>query len=185
MGLFGEDDGNLPWWATVATAVMTLVGTAATTYFVLKGKWRENRLADARSDAEAGQVRAEAEAKRKQVQDEAEAKRQKEADAQERKKRRDIIAELQEANTMLRAERDEYRDQIHGFRGELQTVTVELAVCKTQLEGCRADHEEQKELNAAMIGALAEHGITVIMPGGGSRPHRALPPSEPHDGGAT
>lgn len=169
--LFGEVDGNVPWWVGAVVAACTAATTAATTYFLLRSKWRDDRREQGKLDAEERQARTEAENKQRQ------------ADAtDERKKRRDIIAELTEANDMLRAERDEYREQIHGLRDGLQTVTVELAVCRTQLDGCRADHEEQQRINAAMIDALQEHGIKVIVPGG-SRPHRPLPPDGPREGG--
>jgi chromosome segregation ATPase len=142
------------------------------------------KLAELNLQLEAAKLKTDSEARAAVEVEESGRKSRAQETADDRKERKDLISEQREAIEYLKTEREEYRKDLHDVRDRLHAVTVELAVCKTELATCRADHDEQKQLNAAMLEALTENGIKVLVPGAGSKPHRPLGPQTSPAGGS-
>jgi septal ring factor EnvC (AmiA/AmiB activator) len=85
---------------------------------------------------------------------EAEDKRQEAARAGERKDRKDTLTEYRDLLQRQRTDVEDWREQVHELRGELQRHAMKLAVCEWDRRRLEYRQEDQEA-------ALLEHGIVV------------------------
>ena len=77
------------------------------------------------------------------------------------KQRKDAMDELYEILAVQRKDREDDRAVIHDLRNELNTVKLELAVNRHELDECKRDRTELHELYEDMARAMAEANLPV------------------------